>query len=80
VNERQESIENESDYIIRNIIIYTRSVNLVLWGRDCSAGIATGYGLDGRGKGFFSPPQRPDRFWGTPALLLNGYRGRFPWG
>jgi hypothetical protein len=37
-----------------------------------------GYGLDGPGSipggaRFFFPPQRPDRFWGPPSLLSNGY-------
>jgi hypothetical protein len=51
-----------------------------------SVGIATGYGLDGRGVGvrvpvgsrFFSPPLPPDRFWGPSSLLSNGYGGLFP--
>jgi hypothetical protein len=25
-------------------------------------------------------PQRPDRLWGPPILLYNGYQGLFPWG
>jgi len=25
----------------------------------------------------FSSPNRPDRLWGPPSLLLNGYRGSF---
>jgi hypothetical protein len=48
-------------------------------------GIATGlYGLEdrgsipGRGKRFFSSPQRPDRLWGPSSLLSNGYRGLSP--
>ena len=52
-------------------------------GGPCSSvGIATGYGLDGPG----SNPGRdeifrtcPDRSWGPPSLLYNGYRV-FPWG
>jgi hypothetical protein len=42
--------------------------------RDSSVGIATSYGLEGRGsvpgrnKRFFSSPQRPDRFWGLSRL------------
>jgi hypothetical protein len=51
--------------------------------RDSSVGIVTGYRLDGRGlfpgraKKFISTPQRPDRLWGSPSLLSNGYRGHF---
>jgi hypothetical protein len=52
--------------------------------RDSVVGIATGYGLDDRGVGvrvsvgsrIFSSPRRPDRLWGPPNLLSNGYRGR----
>jgi hypothetical protein len=51
--------------------------------RDSSVGIATSYGLDGRWVGVRVPvetsifyfPIRPDRFWGPPSLLSNGYRG-----
>jgi hypothetical protein len=51
--------------------------------RDSAVGTATGYGLNDRGVGvrvsvrtkiFFSP-RRPDRLWGPPNLLSNGYRG-----
>jgi hypothetical protein len=54
--------------------------------RDNSVGIAMGYRMDGRGsipdtgKTLFSSPQRPDRLWGPPSLLSNGYRRFFPVG
>jgi hypothetical protein len=48
-------------------------------GRDSSDGTATRYGLDGQGDriragggGIFRT--RPDRPWGPPSLLYNGYR------
>jgi hypothetical protein len=47
-------------------------------GRDSSVGIATRYGLDfpgidsRRGGEIFRT--RPDRLWGPPSLLYNGYR------
>jgi hypothetical protein len=53
--------------------------------RDGAVGIATGYGLDDQGVGvrvpvgsrIFSSPRRPERIWGPPNLLFNGYRGLF---
>jgi hypothetical protein len=32
----------------------------------------------GRGKIFFSPPERPDRLWGQTSVLFSGYRCAFP--
>jgi hypothetical protein len=54
------------------------------WNRYSSIGIATGYGLQGRGSILdsvrcFSSPQRPDRLWGSPTLLSHAYHGLFPW-
>jgi hypothetical protein len=57
-------------------------------GRDSSVGIVIGYGLNDRGVGvrvpvgsrIFSSPRRPDRLWGPPNLLPNGYGGLFPQG
>jgi hypothetical protein len=36
--------------------------------------------IPGRGKRFFLYPLCPDRLWGPPSLLYNGYRGSFPRG
>jgi hypothetical protein len=54
--------------------------------RGSVVGIASGYGLDEWGIGIrvpvrsriFSSPCRPDRSWGRPSLLYNGYRGLLP--
>jgi len=47
-------------------------------GRDTAAGIATRYGLDGPGiesrLGGYTFRTNPDRPWGPPSLLYNGYR------
>jgi hypothetical protein len=48
-----------------------------------SVGIATVYGVDSKGSipgsaRFFSSSQRPDRLWGRPSLISDGYRGIFP--
>jgi hypothetical protein len=53
--------------------------------QDSVVGIATGYGLDDRGvrvrvpvgSKIFSSPGRPDRLWGPPSLLSNGFQGLF---
>jgi len=48
----------------------------MLDGPGSSVGIATGYGLDGPGikSQWRDFPPHPDRRWGTPSLLYNGYR------
>jgi hypothetical protein len=56
--------------------------------RGSALGIATGYGLDGRGAEVWVPagsriltyPYRPDRIWGPPNLLSNVYMKLFPRG
>jgi hypothetical protein len=57
--------------------------------RVSSGSIVSDYGLDDRAievrspaeaKGFFLYPLCPDRLWGPPSLLYNGYRGSYPGG
>jgi hypothetical protein len=53
--------------------------------RDSVDGIATGYGLNNLevgvrvlvGSRIFSSPRHPDRLWGPPSALSNGYRRLF---
>jgi hypothetical protein len=56
----------------------------LLWIRDSSVGIATGFGRNGRGyipsrdKRFFSTPQSSFSFLGPPSLLTDICRELFP--
>jgi hypothetical protein len=53
----------------------------LIYGLWIGAGIAMGYGPDGRssipgrGKRFFSIPQRPELLWGPPSPVFSAYRG-----
>jgi hypothetical protein len=59
---------------------------LISRSRDNAVGTAAGYGLDDGGVGvrgsvgsrIFSSARRPDRFWGPPSLLSNGYGAPSP--
>jgi hypothetical protein len=74
----------------RIIIFIVFSINLCIFPlmrvRDRGVGIATTYGLDDWGvevlvpvgSRSFSSPRRPDRLWGPPSLVYNGYLGLFP--
>jgi hypothetical protein len=69
---------------------YTTELSRLLYAhistQNSSVGTALSYGLDDRGSipcgfsEFFSSPPRPERLWGPPSLLANGYQGLFPWG
>jgi hypothetical protein len=57
--------------------IYKLLCILIICGPGSSVGIATGYGLDGPGIEFGGGEiflTGPDRPWGPPSLLNNGYR------
>jgi hypothetical protein len=67
-----------------NYFLFNDAISCV-GNRDSAVGIAGGYGLDDRGvrvrvpegSRIFCSPRRPDRLWGPPSLLYNGYRGSF---
>jgi hypothetical protein len=46
-----------------------------LWLNQYSYGLDGRDSIPGRDKRFVSTPQRPDRLWGPPSLLSNGYWG-----
>jgi hypothetical protein len=83
------NVQKSWSYFTQNILrvcYIVQSVKVVYWNsRDSSVGIATALSrLDDRGVGvripvvwrIFSYPRRPDRLWGPPNLLSNGYRGK----
>jgi len=45
-----------------------------------STGWMIGGSSPGRGWEFYASPPRPDRLWGPPSLLSNGYKGLSRWG
>jgi hypothetical protein len=77
---------NAQIHIFTSKMFYISTGLILKIRRDSSVRIATAYGLDyrgsipRRGEIFFSSPHRPDRHWGPPSLLYNGYRGLFPGG
>jgi hypothetical protein len=63
-------------------IVSTCILHVILLSKIIPVGIALGYGLDDRGSRvrflvggweFFSSSSRPERLWGPPSLLSNGY-------
>jgi hypothetical protein len=72
-------IITDGTYITLERLFVIRTINKLV-GRDGSVGITTGYGLDGPGieSRWGANRTRPDRPWGPPSHLYNGYRVSFP--
>jgi hypothetical protein len=72
-------------YTLGILVKYFIDIFITKLSRESVVGTATGYGLDDRGvvvrvplgARIFSSPGRPDRLWGPPNLLTNGYGGSF---
>ena len=65
---KQDVNKKSSNSVLQQTIIHNSEE-----GRISSVGIQTGYGLDGQGfesRIFYNLPNRP---WGSPTLLYNGY-------
>jgi hypothetical protein len=73
------SIKGSGTVSILNILSLDKSLGCQYIGHSLS--IVSDYRLDDRGlipyrgRGFFFLPLRPDRLWGPPSLLCNGYQG-----
>jgi hypothetical protein len=73
--------EHGGDVLLGNVGWLSTDYTPLYVNRDSVVGIATTYGLDDRGvevrvpvgSRIFSSPLRPDRSWGPPSLLSNGY-------
>jgi hypothetical protein len=89
------AFENNRIRIIAFNLYVFNSVTLFIHTQSCwvepgsSVSIVSDYGLGDRAigvrssavaKDFFLQPLCPDRLWGSPSFLYNGYRGSFPRG
>jgi hypothetical protein len=81
-------VETKVNIGYRSIVLYNQE-SLYSYQLDCISNWAiydTGWtigvlGFDSRwGLGLFSSPPSPERRWGLPSLLSDGYQGIFLWG
>jgi hypothetical protein len=91
VTSHKTTVKEYTETLIPRRLHWIQEHNMKYWhavrSRDNAVGTATGYGLVDWGVGVrvpvgsrISSSRHPNRLWGPPSLLFNGYRGLFPGG
>jgi hypothetical protein len=82
----------EAEYVLPLSLHFTHNffpLYIIFGESGSSVSVVSSYRLDDRAnvirspaeaKGFLFYPLCPDRLWGPPSVLYNGYRGSFPRG